>query len=131
MKIVGWLFSFLCFAVLPSFSQDSSATNIATDTIVTRIVLVGDGGKLTNGHQIVVDAIRRTVPMDARTSIIFLGDNSYEMGLPDEQFGTYNASKMVLDSQIFVAEGTPARVFMVPGNHDWKNGKSDGYDAII
>ena len=36
-----------------------------------------------------------------------------------------------LDSQLLIADNTLARIYMIPGNHDWRNGKMDGYEAII
>ncbi len=117
---------FACLFFLQSslcFSQDS---------IINRIVLVGDGGLLENGRHPVAQAIRKTVPMDARTTIVYLGDNLYSTGLPDIQaYETYKAAKNVLDSQLSIAEGTAAKIYMIPGNHDWKNGAPDGFDAII
>lgn len=34
------------------------------DTIVQRIVLIGDAGQLTNGKHPVVDAVRQYIPLD-------------------------------------------------------------------
>jgi len=102
-----------------------------TDTILQRIVLVGDAGELTNGRHPVVDAIRNHIKLDKKTTILFLGDNLYETGLPDDQSSFYEAARAVLDSQLSVADNTDARVLMIPGNHDWKNGGRDGYAAVI
>jgi hypothetical protein len=102
------------------------------DTITQRIVLIGDAGQLTNGRHPVVDAVRKFIPLDNKTSVIFLGDNLYKSGLPDEQYTAYyNQARAILDSQLSVADNTPAKVFMIPGNHDWENGGRGGYDAII
>ncbi len=103
-----------------------------SDTINQRIVLIGDAGQLTNGKHPVVDAVKRMIPLDNKTTILFLGDNLYKTGLPDRQFKTlFDAAKAVLDSQILIAQGTDAKVYMIPGNHDWENGSRNGYDAIM
>ncbi|MEO7393507.1 MAG: metallophosphoesterase, partial [Chitinophagaceae bacterium] len=101
------------------------------DTITQRIVLIGDAGQLTNGKHPVVDAVRKLIPLDKKTTVLFLGDNLYKEGLPDDQTARYEASKAVLDSQLSVADGTPSKVYMIPGNHDWGNGSRGGFDAII
>lgn len=101
------------------------------DTITQRIVLIGDAGQLTNGRHPVVDAVRSLIPMDKKTTVLFLGDNLYKIGLPDDEAKSYNAARAVLDSQLSVADGTLAKVYMIPGNHDWENGGRGGYDAII
>ena len=102
-----------------------------TDTIIQRIVLIGDGGELTNGRHPVVEAIRSHVKLDKKTTVLFLGDNLYDTGPPDDQSSYYNAARAVLDSQLSVADNTQARVLMIPGNHDWKNGGRDGYESVI
>ena len=102
-----------------------------TDTISQRIILIGDAGELTNGRHPVVDAIKQFIKLDKKTTVLFLGDNLYDSGLPDDQTVQYQAAKAVLDSQLSVVEGTQARVIMIPGNHDWNNGARDGYETII
>ena len=102
-----------------------------TDTISQRIILVGDAGELTNGRHPVVEAIKQFIKLDKKTTVIFLGDNLYDSGLPDDQSAQYQAAKAVLDSQLSVVEGTQAQVIMIPGNHDWNNGARDGYETII
>ncbi len=101
------------------------------DTIIQRIVLIGDAGQLTNGIHPVVDAVRNNIKLDKKTTVVYLGDNLYKVGLPDDQSAAYKASRAVLDSQLSVADGTGAKVYMIPGNHDWDNGRRAGYDAII
>ena len=60
------------------------------DTIAQRIVLIGDAGQLTNGKHPVVDAVRKLIPLDKKTTVLFLGDNLYKNGLPDDQAASYN-----------------------------------------
>ena len=101
------------------------------DTITQRIVLIGDAGQLTNGKHPVVDAVRNLIKLDKKTTILFLGDNLYRNGLPNDQSPNYNSARAVLDSQLSIADNTPAKVYMIPGNHDWQNGSAGGYDAIL
>lgn len=101
------------------------------DSIAYRIVLIGDGGELDNGRHPVAEAVKKIIPLDAKTTIIYLGDNLYKHGLPDDQTLGYNEAKAVLDSQLSIADGTLATIYMIPGNHDWNNGSRNGYDAIL
>jgi len=106
-------------------------TEAQTDTIATRLVLIGDAGQLTNGRHPVVDAVRNLIKMDEKTSILYLGDNLYKTGLPDEQYSYYMSSRSVLDTELSVADNTPAKIYMIPGNHDWENGGRNGWETII
>ena len=101
------------------------------DTIAQRIVLIGDAGQLTNGKHPIADAVRNFITRDKKTTVLFLGDNLYRNGLPDDQSTTYNRDRAVLDSQLSVVDGSPSKVIMIPGNHDWQNGSRGGYDAIL
>ncbi|MGB8195227.1 MAG: metallophosphoesterase, partial [Chitinophagaceae bacterium] len=102
-----------------------------TDTIANRIVLIGDAGALINGRHPVPDMVKKTIPFDKRTLIVYLGDNLYKEGLPDDAYVGYAEARSVLDSQVHIVENTPARLIMIPGNHDWNNGGEHGYQAIL
>lgn len=104
---------------------------IAQDSILTRIVLIGDGGQFTQGKHPVSEAIKQHVKLDEKTVLLFLGDNVYKVGLPDEEVLTYSMARAVLDSQLSLANNTKARLYMIPGNHDWNNGKPGGYETIL
>jgi hypothetical protein len=119
----GISFLICLLTIFQAFSQN--------DSIVSRIVLIGDAGKLNFGRQPVIDAVRQLIPMDKNTTVIFLGDNLYKTGLPDKYLPTFQAAKNVLDSQIFVAKGTQASVLFIPGNHDWSDGSIHGMDNVI
>ncbi len=102
------------------------------DSLVSRIVLIGDAGALTpDKHHTVVEAVERTIPLDKKTTVIFLGDNLYRHGLPDDQYQAYEQAKAVLDSQANIADHSKGMVYFIPGNHDWMNGGSGGYQAIL
>lgn len=103
----------------------------AQDSIINRIILIGDAGQLTNGRQPVIDAVKSKIPFDKNTTIIYLGDNLYKQGLPDDALPTYAIAKAPLDSQIQIANKTDAKVYFIPGNHDWANGADIGYESIL
>jgi hypothetical protein len=96
------------------------------DSITQRIILIGDGGSLTNGRHPVRDAVRKLIKLDKKTTVLFLGDNIYPSGLQDEELYNYDDGKAALDSQLAIADGTDAKIIMIPGNHDWDEGKRTG-----
>src|SRR3954468_13143663 len=114
--------------------QSASAQNIADDSIVRRIVIVGDAGdpgSIKNGKAVVLDAIRKNIPMDKKTIVLFVGDNLYVNGLPCEGDVCYQPGVNALDTQASLVLGTQATAYFMPGNHDWANGKPEGYDNIL
>src|SRR5687768_9160411 len=103
----------------------------AQDSIQARIVLIGDAGKLNKeGRQPVVTGARQTIQFDKKTTVIYLGDNLYKTRLPDDAMPTYAIAKVPLECQANIADGTDAKVYFIPGNHDWNNGERHGWDAV-
>ncbi|HEY2722189.1 MAG TPA: metallophosphoesterase, partial [Chitinophagaceae bacterium] len=117
--------------LLVFFFACSTIAVAQTDSITARIVLIGDAGQFTNGHHPVVDAVKELIPMDTKTTVLYLGDNLYKSGLPDEAYSYYMAARSVLDTQLSVADNSPSKIYMIPGNHDWENGKPNGYETIM
>ncbi len=108
-----------------------SITVKAQDSIQATIVLIGDAGQLTKGHHPVVNAVKKHIPLTEKTTIVYLGDNLYKTGLPDNSLPTYDIAKAPLDSQIHIGGKSKAHVYFVPGNHDWANGGSNGYQSVL
>ena len=127
MKRILLFFVFLAFICEGSKAQQTTGS----DTITRRIILIGDAGQLTNGRHPVVDAARNLIPLDEKTTVLFLGDNLYKQGLPDAEYDTYLGARAVLDSQLSLVAGTKSQLWMIPGNHDWQNGGKDGFNAIL
>jgi len=119
---------FIVFVLIHCFNFYISAQK---DTITQRIILIGDGGSLTNGRHPVTDAVRKLIPLDKKTTVLFLGDNIYPAGLQDEELYNYNDGKAALDSQLAIGDNTDANIILIPGNHDWDNAKLSGYEGLI
>src|SRR5688500_5615614 len=100
------------------------------DSVKTRVILVGDAGELIKGQASVLDAIRKNIKLDKKTVVVYLGDNLYDAGLPDETYNRYSDIKAALDSQLNLLKGTQAKGYMIPGNHDWENGRARGYETV-
>ena len=113
------------------FPTRSIAQKVTPDSLQARIILIGDAGEFTKGKQPVLLGVQSSMPMDAKTTIVFLGDNIYNSGLPDDASPSYPLMKAVIDSQIHIADNTKAKVYIMPGNHDWNNGNPGGLETII
>jgi len=102
------------------------------DVILSRIILIGDAGVLTNGKIPVVEKVKTLFNVnDGHTTVLYLGDNVYEYGLPDITASDYEEKKNVLDAQVSLVKGTNAKAFFVPGNHDWNKGKTGGWQQLL
>jgi hypothetical protein len=127
MKKVFLLTCSTLFCLTHIFCQD--------DSIQARIIVIGDAGsfkKDANGKErhYVVDAVKKTAVLDGKSTVIYVGDNLYYTGLPNEQLPSYDIRRAVLDSQALIAKGTKAKVYFMPGNHDWNRMGPGGWAAV-
>ncbi len=62
--------------------------------------------------------------------LILLGDNLYPIGLPDEDDPDRAAMEAKLNPQLDLIKQFPGRSFIIPGNHDWAQGRQRGWQYI-
>lgn len=120
-----WLF--LSLISLPSllFSQEIP--------LKTRIYLIGDAGEMENeSHPVIEDLNGRLKSEKAsQTHLIYLGDNIYPFGMPDINDESRVESENILKKQLGIWPSLSGNIYMIPGNHDWEKGKSDGWNSVL
>ena len=104
--------------------QDAEAANM----LHYRILLLGDGGQPKPDEPVLKTLSAWAEKSPEKTSIIFLGDNMYPEGMTERK--QHEASTR-LDPQIEVVKSTNTHGLFIPGNHDWTNGKKEGYNALL
>jgi hypothetical protein len=106
-----------------------------SDSIKSRIILVGDAGELTKGKHPVMEAVSKLnqggkgVPVD-RTTLFFLGDNIYPVGLPDPGTSNYQKKYDLLQLQWQKGKLAAGNLVFIPGNHDWAKGRPSGWRQV-
>jgi len=65
------------------------------------------------------------------STVVFLGDNIHPQGLPGPGDHDRRTAEESILAQIGLLEEYPGRVIMIPGNHDWANGREKGWSRII
>lgn len=115
-----------------TFLCNSLAATAQTDTIIQRLFLLGDAGQIEGNTIPVMEWLKKNVNWnDEKNVALFLGDNIYPDGLPDEGAPDYAYSKKVLDYELSFFKGKKGKAYFVPGNHDWKGGKIGGWERVI
>jgi len=116
----------LIFCLLSSslFAQESP--------LKFRIYLIGDAGEMEDGHHPVVQDVRKKLQSDSLipTHIIYLGDNIYPSGMPTSKDSDRAEAELILKTQLDLTQLISGKIWMVPGNHDWERGKSDGLNSV-
>ena len=100
------------------------------DTIVYKLYMVGDAGKV--GPRPVLDLLEQHLRKESSPSgVIYLGDNIYQNGLPPIGHKDRLYAEQAIDGQIKVLKNYSGDKFFIPGNHDWRQGKEQGWDYIM
>ncbi|MFN2426033.1 MAG: metallophosphoesterase [Candidatus Binatia bacterium] len=115
-----------------------------------RLLLIGDAGDPDPKGEPVLDLLGRHVRlMPDRTTVVFLGDNVYERGMPDSRpkaldaaataanvilpnvFDSRSDAERILLAQIQPMRRTSARTIFIPGNHDWGQFEVGGWERVL
>jgi hypothetical protein len=108
-----------------SFGQDPDTG------VVHTLFLLGDGGepyvKETPMGKVLAEKVRGA---GANTTVLFLGDNIYDRGLPDVDAPDYHEAESALRTQVGFIQGLNAKGIFIPGNHDWQHWGKNGLAYI-
>lgn len=125
----------------------------ADDDIAARVLFIGDTGEPNPDGEPALQALSHQVnQIPTRTTVVFLGDNIYERGMPEpaptpdpveeaavkaadilvsDIFQTRQEAERIINAQIDVVRGNGARAIFVPGNHDWDQSNPGGFKRIL
>lgn len=101
--------------------------------LVHSIAFVGDVGYVaTDGTDPVMGLLQNwQQAVGEKGSVIFLGDNLYPVGLPDENHRHYPAAKERLDYLLRQVGPFAGRKIFLSGNHDWNKGRKKGLAYVL
>lgn len=93
--------------------------------------LIGDAG-LGSGEGESGLALLRTHLAEENhpATVVFLGDNSYPNGLPEEGAKGRQQAEKQLGDQVAAVSEFGGEVFFIPGNHDWNHASEGGWEAL-
>jgi hypothetical protein len=95
-----------------------------TANIIHSFYLIGDAGNSnSNQKDAALSYLEEEIKMAKKeATLIFLGDNVYEKGIPEEKSKNYKLAKHRLKVQTDIGKKFPGKTFFIPGNHDWYSG---------
>ncbi len=117
----------------PFLRPGQTASPPTNASIEHRVILVGDGGAAPPLS--LMPALQQSAQVPS--TIVWLGDNVYPSGVPDdasESSGEYKKASDILGPQVRLAAAAGAQAIYVPGNHDWNDkagvGSVDGLARV-
>ncbi len=100
-----------------------------SETPKYRLYLIGDAG--SSGSKPVLNLLKqKLISEEKNAGVIFLGDNIYDDGMPLKGSKLRGEAQAIIDAQINTVKNFKGNIFFIPGNHDWNNGKNDGWQRI-
>ncbi|GGW54138.1 calcineurin-like phosphoesterase family protein [Winogradskyella epiphytica] len=119
-----------CATYKAQYKEETLKANKAPDQeIEKRIYLLGDAGKEhVSGMSNALRAFNSHISsIDTKNDMVmFLGDNIYPSGLPDENHPKRAAAERALDLQIEGVKNFKGEKLFIPGNHDWYSNGLNG-----
>lgn len=116
-----------CASLKPQYSPDSKGWNIdspVTDKpIIHTMYLIGDAGSNSPDEPSpVLNYLKRQLASEgANSSVVFLGDNIYEYGMPPvTDSAKFEEAKYRINLQLATLDHFKGRPVFIPGNHDWR-----------
>ncbi|ALM48589.1 metallophosphoesterase [Flavobacterium psychrophilum] len=111
------------------YGKRAAAPVAANDTVTQKaehkLFLIGDAGYANepNSQQLLKVVGDKLKASGKNTSLLYLGDNIYPLGMPPEDEGDKrNEAEASLNSQIALAKVFEGKTHFIPGNHDWYYG---------
>ena len=96
------------------------------------VFLLGDAGKPTLPDDPNLSFLKTQLDNASADDVfLILGDNIYPNGLPSKEDPDRPLMEARLNAQLDLIKGFKGRSFIVPGNHDWRSARSDGYQGVL
>jgi len=115
----------LSFSLADALSQDRDTA------VVHSLFLIGDAGepymKDSPLGKVLSEKIRATA---GNSTVLFLGDNIYPSGLPDQDSRKYELAELSLKTQVGFIRGLNTNGIFIPGNHDWQHWGKHGLEYL-
>ncbi|GAA4106986.1 metallophosphoesterase [Aquimarina addita] len=124
MSLIGIILS-NCALYEPKYREPFEALQVPADSEISKtFYLIGDAGYASKGGSTPgLIALRKYLDRHATDDdyTIFLGDNIYPDGMPEEDEIDRAIAEHRLDAQIESVQEFNGQVYFIPGNHDWYN----------
>lgn len=106
---------------------------VPDETSTLDLYLIGDAGRPDpDGEPVLIGLARAIRARGADNAlVVFLGDNIYPEGVPDDQGPLRESAERILRAQLDVPVGTGARGIFVSGNHGWDHSGPAGWREIV
>lgn len=98
--------------------------------VTSSVFLIGDAGTAGLNDRVLAELVRQAKLAPRHSTVVFLGDNVYPRGIPEDTAASYPEARRRLLVQAAVADSSGLPVIFVPGNHDWDRQGESGWAQV-
>jgi Calcineurin-like phosphoesterase len=117
------------YSILAYISLIINVLSAQNDSVRTRIYLIGDTGKKAVVSKNYLQ-FSQAITQDKPSCVLFLGDNVYPKGIRPEGDKHHEEDVQKLHIQLGLLKNHKGQFYMIPGNHDWEMGKTNGLAQV-
>ncbi len=96
-----------------------------------KVYLIGDAGEPKYPDKNLELLEQKFENATEKDFLIFLGDNLYPKGLPGKEDPKRSEMENKLIPQLEVMKAFPGKAYIIPGNHDWAQGRNYGWERAL
>lgn len=118
---------FSCATYHPQYGKEAiskTPDTLTTGELAHRFYLIGDAGYANqpNSQELLSVIKNKLQKEDKNTTLLYLGDNIYPLGMPPKEHKDRKEAEASLNSQLALAKVFKGKTYFIPGNHDWYHG---------
>ncbi|NPA37066.1 MAG: BamA/TamA family outer membrane protein [Chlorobi bacterium] len=102
-----------------------------TSELLYTVFLAGDIKSSVEGRQN-LQILKKYIDKAGKNSaVVVLGDLAYHLGLPDSSVKYFKVAVDDLERLVNTFKDYNGKVYFIPGNHDWANGRRQGEESVM
>ncbi|MBT8195061.1 MAG: hypothetical protein HKO56_08450, partial [Bacteroidia bacterium] len=134
LSVLLLIFISACTSTEPFYNNENKEWNKSSlkgKEVMHRIYCIGDAGKVDTTSKSTMALLTNLLNEDGTNgTVLFLGDNIYPIGMPDEEGEIRTAAEKAINWQMDAIKNYDGNAWFIPGNHDWKQGAKGGLDYV-
>lgn len=120
-----------CGSVKPYVKKGTQEPLPADTKVAHTLFLIGDDGapKIETTDPVLKN-LSSDLAQSENATLVFLGDNIYPHGLPEDSAEDREIAAKQLTTQLDVSASFNGKTIFIPGNHDWDHWRKEGLASI-
>jgi len=134
-KIIGLLialfFSEFVIAQTPYYKETNWKKDSVIGVVKHSVYLIGNAGGDKQNPSLGLSLLENHLKNELTNStVLFLGDNNYPSGIPQQDSPERKAAEKSINLQINALKNFKGNTYFIPGNHDWDHWSKTGWEGI-